>query len=176
MPVAVELLSDLPLFKGLSTIELEEIGSHLVIDEKQAKVHVIKEGDAPGHPIFILMSGSVEVIKHGLDGRDHVISSLAAPSVFGEIEVLARRPAIAGVVSVSPVKVALLRRGVFDEMCSANRPCILKIIKNLATTLSYRLAATDGRLAAYFNSSTPEHRDALSRMRTVLYSSWEPNG
>lgn len=175
MPVQVDALADLPLFRGLTTVELEEIASHLVTEELDNKQIIIKEGDEKGHPIYILLHGNVEVVKHGVDGRDHVISSLAAPSVFGEIEVLARRPAIAGVIALTRVELALLNRGPFDELCAAQRSCMLKVIKNLATTLAYRLAATDGRLATYFNLSSPANRDAIGQLQNVLYSTWHPN-
>ncbi len=175
MPVQVDVLADLPLFKGLTTVELEELASHLVTEDFDSKQIIIKEGDKGAHPIYILLHGNVEVVKTGVDGRDHVISSLAAPSVFGEIEVLARRPAIAGVIALSKVELALLNRGPFDELCTANRSCMLKLIKNLATTLAYRLAATDGRLAAYFNLSSPANRDAVGKLQNVLYSTWHTN-
>lgn len=171
MPVQVDVLAGLPLFSGLSTIELEEIACHLDIDEAGNEAILIREGDEPNHPIYILLDGSVEVLKHGIDGRDHVISSLSAPSVFGEIEVLAHRPAIAGVRTTSPVKFARLNRGVFDELCADNRACILKVIKNLASTLAYRLAATDGRLAAYFSIAHPDS-EAIGQMHSLLYSTW----
>lgn len=171
MPVQVDVLAGLPLFKGLTTIEIEELASHLDTDEAGDKAVLIREGDEPNHPIYILLDGTVEVLKHGVDGRDHVISSLSAPSVFGEIEVLAHRPAIAGVRTTSPVKLALLNRGVFDELCAGNRPCILKVIKNLASTLAYRLAATDGRLAAYFGVTRPD-AETVGQMHSFLYSTW----
>ena len=172
MPVQVDLLANLPLFDGLSTVELEELGSHLESAEVDAKQTIIKEGDQPDHPIYILISGNVEVIKYGIDRRDHVISTLAAPSVFGEIEVLARRPAIATVCTVSKCRLALLNRGVFEELCNNNRSCILKVVKNLATTLAYRLAATDGRLAAYFSLTQNNDPEAIGQVHKTLYSSW----
>ena len=171
--VDTKLLAGIPLFRGLSTVELEEIASHLTERKGVPQECIIKEGDPPGHPIFVLMRGAVEVLKGGVDGREHVISSLAAPSVFGEIEVLAKRPAIASVVATTNVELAMLKRGVFDEMAQQDRTAVLKIIKNLAQTLSYRLAATDERLASYFDVGDTTMRERLGLVRTVLYSSWK---
>jgi CRP-like cAMP-binding protein len=177
MPVQVDLLSGLPLFIGLSSVELEEMASLLETTESKPRDVLIREGDPPDHPIYILLKGAVEVVKHGVDNRDHIISTLGAPSVFGEIEVLARRPAIASVLTIGPVLLAKLRRelrrGVFDELCQQNRPGMLKVVRNLATTLAYRLAATDERLAAYFSTSAPDEAAALGQMRNLLYSSWQ---
>jgi CRP-like cAMP-binding protein len=176
MPVAVDALTNLPIFRGLDSVELEELASHLVATVVEPNQCIIKEGENKSHPMYILLAGNVEVAKFGIDGRDHVISSLSAPSVFGEIEILVRRPPIASVIARSRAELAMLNRGVFDELCELQRPSMLKVIKNLATTLAYRLAATDGRMAAYFNVSSPQARDALGKMQNVLYTSWHSQG
>jgi CRP/FNR family transcriptional regulator, cyclic AMP receptor protein len=173
MPIEVDALSQLPLFKGLSTSELEEIAATLQACDAPAGKALIREGDAAGHPIFVLVHGTVEVVKRGLDGRGHVISTLAAPSVFGEIEILTRRSAIASVNAVSDVKLATLSRGEFDQMCNASRSAALKMVRNLAQVLSYRLAATDDRLAAQFDLSIAGNAAKLGEVREVLYSGWK---
>jgi len=173
MPIDAETLSQLPLFKGLNTSELEEIAATLQASDAPPGKTLIREGDAAGHPIFVLVHGTVEVVKRGLDGRGHVISTLAAPSVFGEIEILARRPAIATVNAVSDVKLATLSRGEFDQMCNANRSAALKMVRNLAQVLSYRLAATDDRLAAQFDLSIAGNAAKLGEVRQVIYGSWK---
>ncbi len=173
MSIDATLLAELPLFRGLSSVELEEIASQLETREFKQGERIIREGDPPNHPMYILLRGVVEVVKNGVNGRDHVISTLSAPSVFGEIEVLARRPAIAGVAASTVVVAAEFRRGVFDEMVAQNRSAVLKIIKNLAQTLSFRLAATDEQLAAHFESASPGAKESLGRLRHVLYSGWK---
>jgi CRP/FNR family transcriptional regulator, cyclic AMP receptor protein len=176
MPIDADTLAELPLFKGLNTTELEEIAAMLSLDAVPAGKTLIREGDNAAHPIFILMQGTVEVVKQGLDGRGHVISTLAAPSVFGEIEILARRPAIATVNSVSDVRVATLGRGEFDRMCGANRSAALKMVRNLAQVLSYRLAATDDRLAAQFDLSIAGNVVKVGELRQALYGGWKAPG
>ena len=173
MPFDVSVLAGLPLFRGLTQSELEELATHLRSGEAKPGETIIREGDKPGHPMYLLVSGSVEIVKHGLDGRDHVISTLAAPSVFGEMEVLAKRPAIAGVNAVTAARFALLGHDVFESLCGRDSLCILKVIKNLAFTLSYRLAATDTQLAAYFNLARTDERQKLGQVRHVLYAGWQ---
>lgn len=174
MPVDTEVLAQLPLFHSLSTTELEEIASRMEPQSLGPERGLIREGDPPGHPIFVLLTGSVEVVKRGLDGRGRIISTLQAPSVFGEIEILAKRPAIASVNTVSDVTLAILSRGEFDEMCQMNRPAALKLVRNLAQVLSYRLAAADERLAAQFDFAGSRDAQSLAKLREVLYVGWRP--
>jgi CRP-like cAMP-binding protein len=173
MAVDVQLLTSIPLFKGLTAVELDELASHMQAGQAEPGQVLIREGDPPGHPIYLLTAGSVDVVKHGVNGRDHIITTLLAPSVFGEIEVLACRPAIAGVVASSTTRFASLGAAAFDALCQADRPSILKVIKNLARTLSYRLAATDERLASYFSLHKSEERQALGQVQNLLYAGWQ---
>ncbi len=171
--VRAESLVSLPMFRGLSSVELEELASYLVDSRAGAHDRIITEADAAAHPIYILLKGSVDIVKSGVKSRPHVIGSLSAPSVFGEIEVLARRPAIASVIATSDCELALLHRGVFDELAAGNKSGILKVVKNLAATLSYRLAATDERLATYFDVESEDAQKQLGHLRTVIYSGWK---
>jgi CRP-like cAMP-binding protein len=162
-------LIDLPLFKGLSSVELEEVASYLADRRVAAHTRIIEEGDTGGHAIYILLAGEVDVLKRGHHPHPHVIGTLAAPSVFGEVEVLARRPAIASVVASTDCSLAVMNRGVFDELTAASRTAILKVVRNLAVTLAYRLAATDERMAAFFGLGGPEHADHVTH---TLYTTW----
>ncbi len=169
MPVEIETLKSLPLLHGLDTTELEEVATHLAMRDVEAGEEIIREGDDARHALYFLLRGSVDVVKRGVDGRGHVISNLSAPSVFGEIEALSRRKAIATVTASTAARLALLRRGVFDEMCRDNRMCALKMIRNLAQVLSYRLAATDDKLAAQFALGAPQ----ADQLHELIYSSWD---
>jgi CRP-like cAMP-binding protein len=147
MPIENEALQGLALFTGLSTTELEEVSMQLDVKSADAGTELIREGDADGHPLFVLLAGTVEVVK---------------------------RKASASVVATSQVRVAQLHRGVFDEMCNANRPAALKIIRNLAQVLSFRLAATDDQLAAQFDLAPPGIKEKVGEVRRVIYSTWQP--
>ncbi|MEK7705071.1 MAG: cyclic nucleotide-binding domain-containing protein [Myxococcota bacterium] len=176
MPIEPQILLELPLFAGLTTTEIEEIATQMSAASYAPRAAIMREGDAPGHPIYVLVKGSVDVVKRGFDGRARVLTSLAAPSVFGEVELLARRPAIASVVAMSTVEVATLGRGVFDELVTAGRPCVMKVVRNLAQVLSYRLAATDERLAALGNFLAPQDLEKLDQVQHALFGDWGSGG
>ena len=165
-------LADLPLFKGLSSVELEEVASYLVDRRAPAQTRLIEEGDTGGHAIYLLLAGEVDVLKRGHHSHPRVIGTLAAPSVFGEVEVLARRPAIASVVASTDCTLAVMNRGIFDELAAANRSAILKVVRNLAVTLAYRLAATDERMAAYFGLEGRDQAERLAPVTQALYTGW----
>jgi len=174
MPVEASSLVPVPMLVGLDSTEVEEIAAQMTAQNIKAGQTIIREKDAPGHPVYVLLAGVVDVVKQGVDRRAHIIANLSAPSVFGEIEMLARRPAIASVVAATDVTLALLHRGAFDELVAAGRPAVMKIIRNLAQTLSYRLAATDERLTAFASIATDHERAQLGEVRALLYSGWSP--
>jgi CRP-like cAMP-binding protein len=172
MPIDASLWKSLPLFAGLNSTEVEELAAQMTPKKVAAGQTIIREKDAPGLPMYVLLAGSVDIVKQGVDQRAHVIANLSAPSVFGEIELLACRPAIASVVAATDVSLALLHRGVFEELVAAVRPAVMKVVRNLAQTLSYRLAATDERLAAFASVASGRERKHLGQMQSLLYSGW----
>lgn len=169
MPIDAQLLAELPLFSNLTHEELGEIAEHCHLSRVARGTDVIGEGDAPGHPLYVLLSGRVAIVKHGRDNRRHVISQLSAPNVFGEMEVLATRPALAGVVALQAVSFATLGGKAIAALSKGGRPCILKLITNLAATLSYRVAASDARPPRGDNAPTPR----VGELRQVLYGGWD---
>jgi len=170
MTDTIDKIRDLPLFSGLSSVELEELAGYFTHAAFAVQSDIMREGDTPDHPIYILCSGSVEILKLGTDGKNHLISALSAPSVFGEIEVLAGRKAIASVRAVSDISVVCIGRGVFDELCRSNRSCVLKLVRNIATTLAHRLAATDAKMATYFER--PEMRQHAQEIGNMVHGDW----
>lgn len=81
-------------------------------------------------------------------------------------------PVGAGYRGRMPVEVDLLA-GL--PLRDAARPCVQKVVKNLAGTSAYRLAATVGRWAAYLNVFLTAVRSPLGQLRDVLYFSRQIN-
>ncbi len=82
----VLLLREVPIFTGLSPEDLERIAE---IAEEQLfldKALLGREGE-PGHALFIIASGTVEVIKQVGDA-EKVLASLSSKEFVGEMAIL----------------------------------------------------------------------------------------
>lgn len=147
MPSRPSALAALPLFSTLNAAELCEIVSELQPGLAGAGTVLIGEGDPPGSPLYILRRGCVAITKRGPGGKPQWLNTLQAPSVFGEMEVLATRPAIATAVAQETVVYATLSAATIRRLCADERTCMLKVLHNVIATLRLRARDTEARIS-----------------------------
>lgn len=169
MPSRPSGFAALPLFSHLNAAELGEIVAELQPGLAGAGTVLIGEGDPPGSPLYILRRGRVAITKRGPSGKPHWLNTLQAPSVFGEMEVLATRPAIATVVAQETVVYATLSAASIRRLCAQDRACMLKVLHNVIATLRLRARDTEARV----NGSAPvEPAPQSTLMGQLLAGTW----
>ena len=109
-------LCHMSLFKGVSTKQMKQLVPLLALEEPPAGTVLFREGN-PGDKVFIMMHGSVQIMKGSL-----MLSMLKAEQgqaaagakndvglpVFGEMALLDRRPRVATAVTVTDCKLLVL--------------------------------------------------------------------
>jgi len=130
MDQKLAMLSKVPLFAGLSSRDLTEVG-RLVdeVDVKQGKV-LAKEG-APGHEFFVILDGSVAISKGDKHLRD-----LGPGDHFGELAMIAKVPRTATATASTPATLLVLGHREFSTLL-ADRPEIRdKVLREVAMWIS----------------------------------------
>ncbi|MFN8522127.1 MAG: ABC transporter transmembrane domain-containing protein [Chloroflexota bacterium] len=107
-------LPSIPLFAGVPEPLLADIAGRLVTEGTAAGRALIVEGD-PGDKFYILVRGSVEVVKH-LDGRDQQLAVLQDGDFFGETALLHDVPRTATVRTLTSCTFLTLQRGQFLDL------------------------------------------------------------
>jgi CRP-like cAMP-binding protein len=159
-------LAELPLFATVTRDELADILPLLQPGLAAPGTLLITEGGGAGHPLYLLRRGEVALLKRAADGKVHRIDSRSAPAVFGEMEVLAPRPAITGVIACTAVVYAALSSADIAALCEAGHPGMAKVLHNLvgfmraqATSLEARVGACRGHVPPPARSTrTPVQR------------------
>lgn len=110
----IDLLKQSPLFAGLSPAELEPlIPSGRIETYKTGKI-ILREGRV-GAAFFLLVSGSVEVIK-GLGSPEPVVlTTLGTGDFFGEIAAMKHTARSASVMALTETKCLMIQRLHFDS-------------------------------------------------------------
>jgi CRP-like cAMP-binding protein len=122
----VDMLADVPLFSGCSKKELKTIAMLAdEIDLRQGKV-LTRQG-APGREFFVLLEGSVEVVR---DGKP--VTTLGEGDFFGELALVSNIPRTATVTATSPIRALVVVGRDFRRLLSEDASIAVKVLGAMA--------------------------------------------
>jgi CRP-like cAMP-binding protein len=127
---------------GLTEAQMLELEDLLVGISISPGRSLLDEGQpAPG--LYLVDAGRITVQKRDMGGHQQTITTLTAPALVGELEVLTGEPCAATVIAVEPVLARLLRYAAFDQLLSRGDTGAVRLLRNLARSLGHKLLATD---------------------------------
>jgi CRP/FNR family cyclic AMP-dependent transcriptional regulator len=125
----LDMLADVPLFSGCSKKELRTIATLAdEIDLRQGKV-LTKQG-APGREFFVLLEGTVEVVR---DGKS--IDTLQGGDFFGELALISNIPRTATVTATSPIRALVVVGRDFRRLLEEDAGIAVKVLGAMAERL-----------------------------------------
>lgn len=129
------------LLNGLTGEELQAFLQRIRFEGFRPGDEILTEGNQY-HGVWILLSGTCEVIKHGLH-RDSRLAVLEPGNVFGEMSFLQAVPHSASVRAVDQVETMRLMRDQYDDLREHCPQAAHKIAVNIIRVLSDRLRKMD---------------------------------
>lgn len=165
MPLAESLkqiLSQVPIFSGLASSEMDFLSQRVVPRNYTAGQMVFNEGD-PCAGLYVVASGHVRIFKTSAGGREQVLSIDGRGSSVAELPVFdgGNYPASVAAVDDSTLLLFISKQD-FQELCLAHPQVSLKVLRVVGarlrrlvgiieelsfTTVRHRLAAFLLRLA-----------------------------
>ena len=142
MMVQAEKLQKYALFGGLTTEQIENVMTHLKLDNFSEDEIIIKEGDLNDR-IYFLLEGQVAVLK-----GETLLAKFGIGENFGEIEVLDVMPAVASIKTLTKVTVLSMSNKELRAIYKMDVSIFSLIVMNLARDLSRRLRRMDENLAS----------------------------
>jgi CRP-like cAMP-binding protein len=136
----------MPFFGHLDAEERAELEELLEPASFEAGELIFEEGGPEGR-LYVITSGSAEVYKRVLPGRQEHLATLEAPTVVGEMGLLTEPRAAATVEARTPIEAYGIDRDRFLELLDADSPAACKVIYEIGRTLSERMAKTDRSVA-----------------------------
>jgi CRP/FNR family transcriptional regulator, cyclic AMP receptor protein len=141
--VRLDSLRNVPLFRDFDETELIAVAG-LVTTHRYAKHQTIfREGD-PGQTFYLILSGSVAVVRIASDGRETILSILKERDFFGEMSVFDTSVRAAGVRTMTDAEVGVIERDDFLALIDKTP----RIGRLLVIALSERLRAANKLIAA----------------------------
>lgn len=130
----IRVLSQVPLFKGMGDKLLRKLLIDL-IDKKYAPGDVIfYEGDR-GKALYVILEGAVKITKETSSGKK-TLAVLEPGSHFGELALVDHCPRFATAIAEKETLLLIMYKSYFDDLLIGNSAISVKILLNLAGTLS----------------------------------------
>ena len=124
-----ELLASCRLFSGVGASDLASVANRAIEVDFPAN-HVIARQGEIGTGFFLIVSGSVRVIRGGEE-----VAVLGPGEFFGELSVLDGQPRVAQVVSLEPTRCLALASWDFEQALLESPSLALSILRGLAARL-----------------------------------------
>ena len=135
-----EIIGNVPLFAGLDHAQVTQ----LCRASRRVRVRtgdlVIEEG-APGHALFIILAGELEVSKRD-DGRDLVLATRKAGEFLGEMSLIERSPRTASARATMDGELLEIDAATFQALIDTNPGFGTTILR----TMAGRLRSTEASL------------------------------
>jgi CRP/FNR family cyclic AMP-dependent transcriptional regulator len=131
---ARELLRTVPIFAELSDGDFESLGQ-LATRRHFPKDAVIFFENDEGDSFFMILEGRIKVTILGDDGREVILSMLAAGDFFGEMALLDDEPRSATAIAVEETDLLSLQRSDFEGVVATKTSISAALIKVLSARL-----------------------------------------
>ncbi len=133
---------------------------------------VFREGD-DGSGLFLLLRGSVEVVKQGPNGVTQPLAAVEAPSVLGEMSLVAEPRHSATVRATTDCEFRVLAREEFRRLLERDSLAAHKLIGAVAEVLARRLRRmNEMAMELLGRGDAPPPMEELARFKQQLFSEW----
>ncbi len=131
---AMEFLRNVPFFSELTTEELQKI-VRVGVRKKYKKGSMILLEEESGAALFVIMSGSVKIIRTRDDGREVILSILGENDFFGEMSILDGMARSASVAAITRTELFMIHQRDFLKLLREIPTVAISLLKELTMRL-----------------------------------------
>lgn len=168
------ILQTIPLFKGLSTEELNFLANAVRLSRFEAQKIIFKEGDR-GTTMYIVLRGRVDIFVQDQSQNRIFLKELTRGEYFGELALIDDKPRSAGAIAITQVEVLELTREMLENYIHAEPRVAMIILRTMATRLRETNLMLSQRAAVNINEEIERNlswSDRLADRVAELNGSW----
>src|SRR5579871_4649386 len=167
MPTDPSILAEVAHLRELSDGERAALAERIDLQRYQAGEMIFNYGD-PGHALYIVRSGEVEIFLKNDQGEKIVLETAKPGDVFGEISLLDGGPRTAWVTAISDVEVLRLDRAHFEEYIRQYTPAALNLLSVAARRLRQSDQLIRRTVARNVNDVAAEQETIITRISDAV--------
>ena len=134
-------LMSLSIFRDLDKNELEIVSKH-VFEKSIKKDSILFMEGMPGELLYIIMSGSVAIVKKTKDNKESLLATMGANAIIGEMSLIDSAPRTATCRTNEDSVLLVITKKAFNEILDSNPRIAAKILMSLLKIMSNRLRIT----------------------------------
>ncbi len=139
--LSLVVLRNLPLFSGLTEVELEKIAKVAERKRVERSASIVRAGDSTDS-LYILLTGRAKVTNTDEEGKEIILAWLESGEFFGEMGLIDGSPRSASVVAVEPCELLSLSKDEFQRCMRDN----FQVAQKLMQILVRRLREADRKI------------------------------
>lgn len=155
--VTPELLRSAPLFREFDDDQLADVARLIAVHRYRRHATIVREGE-PGNAFFLIVTGSVAVVREVPEGKERILSVLKPTDFFGEMSLFEEAHRSASVRALTVADIGVIHRDDFLKLLD-RKP---RICRALVTALGERLRTANAQIAAATS------QDIRSRLAALL--------
>jgi uncharacterized membrane protein len=167
MSIDASILGEIEHLRELSGGERAALAEKIDLMRYAAGQTIFNLGD-PGHALYIVRAGEVEIYVKNDQGEKIVLETAKPGDIFGEVSLLDDGPRTAWVSAISAVEVLRLDRAHFEDYVRQHTPAAL----NLLSVAARRLRKSDEfirrTITRNVNDVAEEQQTALTRIADAV--------
>ena len=133
----IQLLENIPVFKGLSRFDLNKVTKMLHLRSYKEGEYIFRESE-PGESMYIIKQGDVSIIKNK-DSQEILLASLTEGSFFGEVSLVDEDTRSASAIAKTDTELLGFFRADLMNLIDRNPRLACFILYQLSTVIGKRL-------------------------------------
>jgi CRP/FNR family cyclic AMP-dependent transcriptional regulator len=148
----LDLLARVPLFEGLTQIQLKKLADLAETETVRRGVYVFREGE-PGASMYVVLEGRVRISRQVPGMGEEALAILGPGAAFGEMAVVEEEARSADAIAHEEAMLLRFGRDRLDQLLFTDKELAYAVLWALVRTLSARLRETNEKMKAFFAMS-----------------------
>ncbi|MCK9285583.1 MAG: cyclic nucleotide-binding domain-containing protein [Rhodocyclaceae bacterium] len=141
----LEILEHIKLFEDFDASEIGALAQYLTCFRAPRGTEIIHEGE-PGNYLLLIIEGSMEIVKVGINGLPSRIGLAGPGKTLGEMSVIDGEPRFASCIAEEDVLFAVLDRENLSRILAEEPRMGVKLLMELLMLLNQRLRVVSNDL------------------------------
>lgn|GEM_PF-186297 len=152
-PDEMDLIAKVPLFEEFDEIELDLVSKIMLREELKAGHSIFEEGDV-GDRMYVIVNGSVDIVKSSEKGPGQVLVTLKPGDYFGEMSLIDDAPRSASALAAEDSLIFSIKKKDLSLLLDREPSVAAKVYKFFVHTLNERLRQTNEKIKQFVSMAT----------------------